>query len=190
MQAAWLSEARKCEVVSIPRPVPEPGEVLIRVEANGICGTDIKSFLGTYRPGTVPHGAGSRDRRNRVGPARRPGRAIARHPGLCRAQSQLWACRLCLQGLPNLCEDYHVLGESIKYPGGCARFVCVSSRQVHALPAHVTAIEGALVQPYAISNEAVIRRGQVAPGKRVLVLGAGPIGLTIMLIARQLGAGR
>lgn len=188
MRAALLKGPADIEVVMMAKPEPSPGEVLIRVEANAICGTDLKSYLGTYRRGRFPtvlghELAGIVEAQPGVTGEPLVGQRVCVEPNIC-----CGTCPLCTRGLPNLCPDYHVLGESLAYQGACAEFVSVPTSQIHVLPSQLSAVEGAMVQPFAISYEAVVRRGQVDSGERVLIIGAGPIGLTSMIIARQRGA--
>jgi L-gulonate 5-dehydrogenase len=188
MRAALLSAPGSIEIVTRDVPEPKAGEVIVRAEATSICGSDLSAYRGVHpwiRPPTVlghecagtvtAVGAGVADGI--------VGTLVSVEPNIC-----CGTCRYCVAGLPNICPDYRVLGESTDLPGGMAEYVAVPAGQVYALPPSMSAEEGALVQPLAISYEGVVERGQVREGERVLVLGGGPIGLGAMLLSRIQGA--
>jgi L-gulonate 5-dehydrogenase len=188
MRAVLLSAPGAIEMVTRDVPEPGPDEVLVRVEATSICGSDLSAYRGVHPyirpPAILGHecagvvvcvGSGVADGI--------VGTLISVEPNIC-----CGTCRFCRAGLPNICPNYRVLGESADLPGGMAEYVVVPADQVYALPPAMSAEEGALVQPLAISYEGVIERGQVREGQRVLVVGAGPIGLGGMLLSRVHGA--
>jgi L-gulonate 5-dehydrogenase len=188
MRAALLTGPRTVEVVRLPRPEPSPGRAVIRVEANTFCGSDLKAYRGTYRRGRFPTLLGHEFSGTvaEVGDGVDPdlvGSRVCAEPNVSCGR-----CRYCAVGLHNLCPDYHLLGESLDYPGACAEFVTVAAGQLHPLPPSVSTVEGALVQPLAIAYEGIVNRAAVTAGEAVLVLGAGPIGLGVMLLARLWGA--
>jgi threonine dehydrogenase-like Zn-dependent dehydrogenase len=187
MRAALLSAPGAIEVVTRDVPSAGPGEVVVRAEATSICGSDLSAYRGVHpwiKPPTilghecagtvVSVGEGVADGI--------VGTLVCIEPNIC-----CGTCRYCRAGLPNICPDYRVLGESADLPGGMAEYVAVPAGQVYALPPAMSAEEGALVQPLAISYEGV-ERGQVQRGERVLVVGGGPIGLGAMLVSRVRGA--
>jgi (R,R)-butanediol dehydrogenase/meso-butanediol dehydrogenase/diacetyl reductase len=92
-------------------------------------------------------------------------------------------CSSCLAGEPAWCQKMLLQG------GGYAEFVATTERQCLKLPASISVADGALVEPLAVALHGVVR-GKVAPGSRVLVIGAGPIGLGVVFWARRLGAAR
>lgn len=187
MRAAFLSAPGTIEVIDHPTPEPGPGEVLLRVAANSICGSDLSAYRGVHsriRPPTilghefagtiVAHGPGA---------GRVPlGTSVAAEPNIACGH-----CRYCLSGYPNVCVDYLVVGEDVSRPGACAEYVKVPESQCYPLPPGIPASVGAIVQPLAIAHRAVDRGGVVA-GETVLVIGGGPIGLGAMRIARERGA--
>ncbi len=188
MRAVLLAEPGRIEVVTRDVPTPGAGEVLIRAEATSICGSDLSAYRGVHPyikpPAILGHevsgtvaavGAGVADGI--------VGTLISVEPNMC-----CGICRFCRAGLPNICPNYRVLGESADLPGGMAEYVVVPANQVYALPPSMSAADGALIQPLAISYEGVIQRGQIQEGERVLIVGAGPIGLGGMLLSRVHGA--
>ena len=188
MRAALLSGPKTIEVVSIPKPDPGFGQVLIQVEANAICGSDLKAYRGHYARGSFPTVLGHEFVGTVVGRADdvtglSVGTRVCVEPNI-----RCGSCEYCQAGLTNMCPQYHLLGESIDYQGACAEFVAVPAASAHILPEAISVFEGALVQPLAIAYEGVVERGCVAAGEKLLIVGAGPIGLGSLLFARLRGA--
>ena len=167
-----------------PAPVPGPGEALVRVHRVGVCGTDLHAFAGrqpffTYPripghelgvevidPGSEPHGLVAGDRCS-VEPYLNCGRCIA-----------------CRRGKPNCCAGLKVLG--VHVDGGLRPFFAVPARKLHK-SARLTYDQLALVETLVIGAHAVERAG-VAPDDFVLVIGAGPIGLSVIQFVQARGA--
>ena len=175
------------------QPIPQAGEgeVLVRVRANGICGSDIhfyeRGVLGPfvvrqpYTPGheaaggIVALGAGVRDRQ--------VGQAVAIEPGIpCRR------CRFCKMGRYNQCPQ--VVFMSVPGVDGTFRdYVTLPADFAHPMPPGMTWEQGACIEPTAVAVHA-INRAQIAPGATVAVLGVGPIGLLVVQAALAVGAGK
>ena len=188
MRAVLLAAPGEIEIVTRDVPQPGPGEVIVHVAATSICGSDLSAYRGVHPwikpPAILGHecagtvsavGAGVADGI--------VGTLVCIEPNIC-----CGTCRYCVAGLPNICPNYRVLGEAADLPGGMAEYVAVPADQVYPLPPTLAAEEGALVQPLAISYEGAVERGQVREGERVLIVGAGPIGLGAMLHSRIRGA--
>ena len=171
-----------------------PTDVEVRVGAGGICGSDLHYFheggFGTVRirePMVLGHEiAGTVVA---VGPAvrsLRPGDKVAVNPSLpCEA------CRYCLAGLANHCLDMRFYGSAMRFPhvhGGFRQRLVAQERQCVAVPADVPLEKAAFAEPLAVCLHAVSRAGPLL-GKRVLITGAGPIGMLTLLAARHAGAG-
>jgi L-iditol 2-dehydrogenase len=171
----------------IPVPEPEPGGVVVRVEAALTCGTDVKT-LRRGHPVMIPHVptvfghelAGVVTAVGRGIPAIREGdRIVAANSAPC------GQCRLCRAGRPNLCEDLLFVngayGEHIALP---PRLVACN---VVPIGPGLAASSAAFAEPLACALLA-IERGRVEPGMTVVVFGHGPLGCLLALAARQRGA--
>lgn len=167
-------------------PVPAPGahELLIRVEASGVCGSDRAIFAG-HHPVTTPvvlgHeyagvvvecGAG-------VSGLKAGDRVVVDPNIMC------GRCAFCRQGKVQLCRKIAPLG--ISRPGGFAEFSLVPEANAYLVPAGITFDEAALVEPLACCIRG-IQQADVSLGDVVVVLGAGPIGLLLAQLARLRGA--
>lgn len=173
------------------RPVPEPGpdEVLVAMRSVGICGSDVHylthgrigSFVVTA-PMVLGHeSAGVVTAVGAGVTSLHPGDRVALEPGVpCRR------CAACKIGRYNLCPDVRFFATP-PIDGSMARYVAHPADFCFKLPDHVTLDEGALLEPLSVGLHAC-RRGGVEPGSRVLVQGAGPVGLTTLLMARAAGA--
>lgn len=172
-------------------PTPAAGDVIISPEYSGLCGTDVHMFNeGTLtRPDALPvvmgHefvgriadlGTGSTDTGSL-----RVGDLVAVEPLLPCGQ-----CTQCHAGRPNLCADWSHLG--ILEDGCWADYVRVPSARVTAVPDGVSAYAAALAEPLACAVNFIQHRGQLQVGETVLILGAGPIGLLSVCMARAAGA--
>lgn len=173
------------------RAVPQPGadEVLVRVGSVGVCGSDIHYYdhgrIGQYvvdRPLVLGHEAGGEvvD----LGPGvtgLTPGQRVAIEPGVpCRS------CTQCLTGRYNLCPDVRFFATP-PYDGAFCEYVVMPEAFIHAVPDHVSDDASGLIEPLSVGVWAC-RRGHVSPGSRVLVTGAGPIGLVCAQAALAFGA--
>lgn len=183
MKAWVLQGAGSLELVEIPRPEPEAGQVLIAVDYCGICGSDLEAYeLGMYEPGMVI-GHEFAGHIAAVGPGVR-GWEVGTPVSVSDAIPCM-ACRMCRRGAFTLCESLVMIGVTV--PGGLAEYVAVPTEAVHRLPKGLDTRRAALAEPLSIALHAV-QRSALRPGDRVLVLGAGPIGLLVLQAARLAGA--
>ena len=182
----------KVEQLSEPR-VPRNGEVLVRVDAAGICGSDLHMYLDAKIGDTGLHGpivlghefagtilSAGPDAINELGAALLAGMRVAVDPA-----QPCGVCELCKRGHPNLCTSLHFCG---LFPDGgcfCERMV-VSARTCFPIPDSIDAEEGALLEPLGIALHAV-SLAHVERGESAVIIGAGPIGLLILEVAKQAG---
>jgi len=175
------------ELGSVPDPRPAEGEVLVKVEATGICGTDLTIFHGKFpreraRPPMVlgHEFAGIVEETGRGVKGFERGNPVVVDPLI-----SCGSCFSCTAGFPHLCSTLKLLG--IDVDGSFATYVTVSAARTYRRPPGLGFVEGALVEPLSVAVHAV-RRSAMKIGDRVLVTGGGPIGTLIALVARSVGA--
>lgn len=192
MRAAVLHGARDIRIEGHLRPKLDAGMVLLRIRRVGICGSDLHYFEHGYCAAFVP------DRPFILG-HELTAEVVAVGEGVDSVQvgkrvtvnpaRSCGFCEYCKAGRPNLCGQIIMLGSASTTPptdGAFADFVTVRSDQCHELPAEVDDGLGAMIEPFAVALHAVKRAGDVS-GKRVLVIGAGTIGLLVASAARTFG---
>lgn len=170
-------------LVDLDDPVPATDEVVIRVEACGICGSDLH-LADTYPLPGVTLGHEFCGEVVAVG-----GDVVEVAEGDRVAALPLATCGRCgpcLTGRPRKCDRAAMIG--IERPGGYAELAVIPGRSAFRLPSSFDARHGALVEPLAVGLHTVDRAG-LSPGDDVLVIGGGPVGLAVAVWLRQLGAG-
>jgi (R,R)-butanediol dehydrogenase / meso-butanediol dehydrogenase / diacetyl reductase len=171
---------RGIELAEVAPPELPAGWVRLRVLACGICGSDLHGWRGetAVQPGGVPgHEIAAVPVAGPEGGGLAADRLVAVEP-----RSWCGACGWCAAGLTHLCPAGSLLG--VTAPGGLAELVAAPPASVHAVPDGVSPRVAALAEPLAVAVRAV-ERAALAPGSRVLVLGAGTIGLLCGLLARE-----
>jgi (R,R)-butanediol dehydrogenase / meso-butanediol dehydrogenase / diacetyl reductase len=170
-------------VVEVPDPTPGPDQLVIRVNACGVCGSDIKAqpfaptgmVMGHELGGEVV-AVGSRT------DGWREGTNVAVLPVI-----SCGSCRYCQAGQVSHCPEACYIG--MGPAGGFAEYAAVPARHCFALPAEVPAAYSALVEPFAVGLHGV-HSAEIGPGNDVLIVGAGGVGLTTLSWALRKGAGR
>ena len=197
MQALRFHAARDLRIEDVPEPSsPGPGEVLVRTAACGICGTDLHEYVaGPIVTPVEPHPLTGAQNPQILG-HEFAGDVVATGPGVTSVAAgdrvaimplaYCGRCAYCERGLQHLCTTMACVGLSHAW-GGMGELATVAEYQVVRLPDGVTYRQGALIEPTAVAAYGVERAG-VAPGDRVLVTGAGPIGAIAALCARAAGA--
>src|SRR5256885_5519389 len=192
MKALLLSKNKHLEMTDLPVPRAEPGEVLVRVAACGICGSDVHGYDGSsgrrIPPIVMGHEAA--------------GRIAAIGSGVTgftegdrvTFDSTVYCgtCGYCRRGEVNLCDNRQVLGVSCadyRRAGAFAEFVAVPSRIVYRLPDSLSFAEAAMLEAVAVAVHAV-SLAQVSSSSTALVLGAGMIGLLVVPALRVTGCSR
>ncbi len=185
MRAVRLEAVGRLALRTLPRPVPGPKDLLVRVEACGICGTDRHLLHGEFPaepPVTLGHEfCGIVEAAGAEVAGIAPGTRITGDPNIACGR-----CDACRAGRINLCRNLRALG--IHRDGGFADYVVVPESQAHALPAGLDPVHGAFCEPLACCLHG-IDLAAIGPGSRVVVLGGGVIGLLVVQLARLAGAG-
>jgi L-iditol 2-dehydrogenase len=191
MKALVYTGPLALEYADRPDPVPGAGEVLVRVRAVAICGSDVHGYTGTTgrRIPPVIMGHEASGIVEAVGPdvwGWAPETRVT-------FDSIVWCgeCGLCRAGRTNLCVTRQTFGVStpaFRRDGAMAEYVVVPARLLHPLPESVSFDAGAMVEPAAVAMHAA-RISGIEPGDLVVVVGAGLIGNLAMQAARTLGAG-
>jgi len=192
MKALLLSKYNQLELADLPKPVPGEREVLIRVAACGICGSDVHGYDGSsgrrIPPIVMGHEAAGRiaGMGSGVQGFREDERVTFDSTIFC------GACKHCARGEINLCDNRQVLGVSCgdyRRAGAFAEFVVVPSRVVHRLPDSLPFAEAALLEAVAVAIHGVELSGAAA-GDTALVVGAGTIGYLTAAALRVAGCSR
>jgi len=187
MKALVYTGPHRLELLDLPQPSPKPGEVLLRVRAVGVCGSDLDGFRGKSKKRVPPLVLGHEfsgevaEIGSNVSSFVR-GEAIAVYPLIGCAQ-----CRYCATHRQHLCPKRRVYG--LDFHGAMAEFVAVPESCLFRVPASLSYVEAALVEPLANAIH-VVRKCPRITDQSGLVYGVGPIGLMVFLVARQFGARR
>lgn len=195
MAAVRLHGPHDLRVEEVPAPgLPGPGQVLIRVAATGICGSDLHTYkdarigevlvqqpliLGHEFGGVIEAvGTDARDGHDQL---LQPGMRVAVDPA-----QPCHRCEMCEQGHPNLCRRLHFCGN---YPdgGSLCQWMIMPARSCFPVPKGLSDDEVALLEPLGVALH-TIDLARIRVGDRVAILGAGCIGLCILQLARLAGA--
>jgi 2-desacetyl-2-hydroxyethyl bacteriochlorophyllide A dehydrogenase len=183
MRALLCKSPGALEIIERPKPSAQAGQVLVRIRRAGVCGTDLHIFDGSQPyfeyPRIIGHELAGHVETSGPGSAFSAGQQVAIIPYLSCGQ-----CVACRRGKTNCCQRLSVLG--VHADGGMAEHVCVPEDNVIAADG-VTLDQAAMAEFLAIGVHAV-RRGAISAGQRVLVVGAGPIGIACMIFAKLPGA--
>lgn len=185
MKGLLLEKPQQWRAVDVPEPAsPGPGEALVRIHRIGICGTDYSGYLGKmpfYSYPRIPgHELGVEVIAVGAGVTQvAPGDRCSVEPYI-----NCQTCYPCRRGHPNCCVNHKTLG--VMCDGGMVERMLLPARKLHVAQ-RLTYDQMALVETLAIGCHAV-NRGNPRPGEHVLVIGAGPIGLSVIEFARLSGA--
>jgi L-iditol 2-dehydrogenase len=190
MKALLLSAYKKLEVTEMPRPVPGPEEVVVQVAACGICGSDVHGYDGTsgrrIPPIVMGHEAAGTIAEAGAGVTSfKPGDRVTFDSTVYCGE-----CDYCRSGQVNLCDFRQVVGVSCgdyRRAGAFAEYVVVPQRILYKLPDALSFPEAAMLEAVSVALHAV-RLSEFKGGERVLVIGAGMIGLLTLQAARAGGA--
>lgn len=183
MRALFGTGTRAVEVREVERPAPPAGHALVRVRACGICGSDLHWFHGGFPPPPVCPGHEIVGEVAEVGTDTRGVRAgdrVAVEPLVVCGR-----CDACRRGDYQLCGGFRLIGTAVD--GGLADYLIAPARALFQVPAGLAWDVAALSEPTAVCVHAA-RLADLTAGDRVLVLGAGTIGLLCVMVARASGA--
>jgi L-iditol 2-dehydrogenase len=192
VKALLLSEYKKLELTDIPQPEIGPEDILVQVQACGICGSDIHGWDGSSGRRVPPLVMGH----EAAGIVSAVGHQVQnfREGDRVTFDSTVWCgkCRFCLSGRPNLCDNRMVLGVSCgdyrRY--GCfAEYVSVPARICCQLPDGLPFEHAALIEAVSVAVHAA-NRTPVSLGDTAVVVGSGMIGLLVIQAMKQKGCGR
>ncbi len=172
------------EIMVTDKPVPTPGnaEVLVKVEYCGICGSDIHAFDSGFFPPKVVIGHEFSGLIAAIGPGCK-GLAIGDRV-VANNNTPCGNCHFCLKGANNLCPEMRRLG--IADHGALAEYVIVPLESIYKLPTAVPLAEAALAEPLSVALHAV-RRSNRLPEQKIVIIGAGTIGLLLLALLKDLG---
>ena len=192
MKALVLSEYRRLEIAEVATPAAGAGEVLIRVGACGICGSDVHGYDGSSGRRIPPIVMGH----EAAGRIAAVGAGVT---GLAEGDRVTFdstiycgACGFCRRGEVNLCDHRQVLGVSCgdySRAGAFAEFVTVPARVVYKLPESISFAEAAMLEAVAVTIHAV-SLAKITAESTALVVGAGTIGVLILQALRAAGCKR
>lgn len=193
MRAAQLTAIRRIEIGEIPRP-SDPGEndVLVRVRAVGVCGSDIHYFrsgrIGSQiveYPFVIGHEASGivEGRGGKVARVK-PGDRVALDPSVSCGH-----CDQCMAGREHTCRNLLFLGCPGQLTGSLCELVALPEKCCYPIPEEMTFEQAVLTEPLAIALYTIDRSG-VLPTANIAILGTGPIGMSVFHILRARRAGR
>jgi L-iditol 2-dehydrogenase len=192
MKSLVLSEYNHLEIADLPLPAVGRGEVLVRVEACGICGSDVHGFDGSTGRRIPPIVMGH----EAAGTVEATGEGVTKYKKGDRVtfDSTVYCgeCQYCKRGQINLCDNREVIGVSCgdyRRHGAFAEFVVVPERIMYPLPKNFSFDEAAMLEAVSVAIHGV-KVSEVAGGETALVIGAGMIGLLTLQAARAAGCKR
>ncbi|WP_059105351.1 zinc-binding alcohol dehydrogenase family protein [Shouchella shacheensis] len=186
MQAIQVKEPGKLDIVDVEKPpMTQPTDVLVKVKAAGICGSDMHIYHGsnpfTIYPRIIGHEvAGEVEAVGESVTGLQPGDRVALEP-----ISYCGKCYACRNGRPNVCVDLEVFG--VHQDGGMREWMVASEEKWHKVDPSISFEAAALAEPMTIGAQAT-SRGNVQAGGTVLIMGAGPTGLACLMMAKRKGA--
>ena len=193
MKAMVLTGIREMEMRDIPDPeITTDKDVLLRIAAVGVCGSDVHYYT-TGRigdqvveyPYAVGHETSAIVERIGAGVTRvKPGDRVAIDPAI-----SCWKCDQCLAGRPNTCRELLFLGCPGQVAGCLSEFIVMPEESCYPLSENITMDQATIAEPLSIGVYAV-KQSVPMPNATVGILGSGPIGLSVLLAARQSGAAK
>lgn len=186
MKAIRINSPGNLEICEVPVPkISNSEDVLIKVKAAGICGSDMHIYHGTNPLATYPRVVGHEF----VGEVVEIGEGVTKFQVgdhvIVDPVVRCEECYPCSIGRPNVCQSLRVRG--VHVDGGFQEYYVAPQKNVHLIPENLNWEEATLIEPFSISAQ-VISRGQITGKDTVFVMGAGPIGLCILQAVKRIGA--
>lgn len=186
MRVAKLTAPRTIKLFDEPMiRDPGKGEVLVRVKAVGICGTDLHIFLGERSDVELPRVMGH----ELSGVVEKVGEGVQNvGSGDCVVFDPVVSCgtcRTCKDGHKNVCPDVKCFG--VQMDGGFQDYIVVDADKLYKYPGHISFEEAALAEPFSVAAN-ILTRTEASAEDRIVIIGAGTIGLAVLQAAKGLGA--
>lgn len=191
MKAAILKKPRVLTVEDIPKPEYNDNEILIRIKEVGICGSDVHYYnegrIGDFivkEPIVLGHeSSGIVEEIGKNVKGLEIGDRVAIEPGIpCKS------CNYCKEGKYHLCPNIRFLATP-PYNGAFVEYLTYDPDFVFKLPEELSFTSGAMIEPLSVAYNACMR-ANILPGQTLLIMGAGPIGLSILEVSKTFGASK
>ena len=186
MKAIRIPEANVIETLEVEEPQLESaGEVKVKIKRVGICGSDMHIYHGTNPLATYPRIVGHEVAGEIIEIGSDVTRVKVGDHVVIEPITYCGECYACKSGRPNVCKEVSVFG--VHEDGGMREFVTLPEKQVHPIDPEIDWDEAVMAEPYTIGAQATWR-GDVQEGQTVFIQGAGPIGITVLKMAKIRGA--
>jgi len=188
VKAALLTAPYQINLQEMEKPRLSSGEVLIKVQCVGVCGSDVHTYKGTHPFRKPPVILGDEMAGEIVDVGEdvtlfKKGDRVTAEP-----QTYCHECFACYRGYYNLCTNKTILGTT-PWPGAFGEYVAIPEDKVFRLPDGLSFEKGALIEPFAVAIHAA-EMAQIRLGDSVLIMGSGTIGLATLVALREAGAAR
>lgn len=185
MKAIQVVGAKQLKLIDKAKPsINNDRDVLVKVMATGICGSDMMIYRGMSPVATFPRVLGHEV----AGEVVESGGAASLSIGdrvVMEPITYCGTCYACRQGRGNVCQDLRIKG--VNEDGGFQEYICVPDTKLHKFSDDVSYVQAVMIEPYTIGWQATWR-ASVQPNDVVMIFGAGPIGLIVLDVAKSLGA--
>jgi L-iditol 2-dehydrogenase len=186
MAAVWYG-GKDIRIEDVPKPRIAKDEVLVKVKAVGICGSELHAYEGVSQRRTPPLIMGHEFSGEVVEIGKEVQNLKIGERVVVDPLKRCGVCIPCLRGQGNVCRNVRLFG--LHESGAFAEYISVPELNCYMLPSNVTFEEGAMVEPFSVAFRAV-NNTDVKLGDIVVVIGAGIIGLTVLQAAKAAGAGK
>ena len=191
MRVMVLAEPKRLELTDMPDPAPGPGEVVVRIKACGICGSDVHGFDNRSGRRIPPLVMGHES----AGVVAAVGKGVTDvkegDPVTLESVIPCTTCEACRRGDTNQCPNLEILGvstERFRRHGAYAEYVALPRALVHSVPEAMPLEQAAMVEPVSVAVHAV-KRTPLQPDDLVVVVGTGMIGLLVVQALKAKGCG-